>query len=241
MQHPLKILVVDDDRDNADSLAELFEVEGHTADVAYSGEDAIAMFAANGYDLAFMDVMMPGRNGVESFIEIRRTNPKARVYMMTGFTVEQLLQQALDNGALGVLTKPVDPAQVMASLESSKPNSVILIADDDPKVGQHLRDLICGAGRTCELVRDAEAEAGRLAAGAFDCMILDLRLPLINGLEVYTRLRKQIPAVPTIMITGGREPVQDALDILDDVEITGVLTKPFDPAILLAKLDRLVA
>ena len=95
MTRSLRILVVDDDADNAYSLGELFELEGHSVQVALSGEDAIAAYLAADFDLAFMDVMMPGLNGVESFIEIRKMRPEARVYMMTGYSVEQLLQQAL--------------------------------------------------------------------------------------------------------------------------------------------------
>ena len=44
---------------------------------------------------------MPGKNGVESFFEIRRMKPDAKVFMMTGYSVEQLVQQAIDHGALG--------------------------------------------------------------------------------------------------------------------------------------------
>src|SRR5215212_9261324 len=108
MPRELKILVVDDDEDNTCSLCELFELEGHKATMAHSGEAAIAAYMNENFDLAFMDVMMPGLNGVESFMEIRKLKPEARVYMMTGYSVEQLLQQAMEHGAMGVLSKPID-------------------------------------------------------------------------------------------------------------------------------------
>ena len=75
----LSILVVDDDIDNAHSLGELFEIEGHNVRVVHSGEDAISAYCRETFDVAFMDVMMPGKNGVESFLEIRRLKPSARV------------------------------------------------------------------------------------------------------------------------------------------------------------------
>ena len=56
----LRILVVDDDEDNANSLGELFEMEGHHVTVAHSGEAAIEHYVNSSFDLAFMDVMMPG-------------------------------------------------------------------------------------------------------------------------------------------------------------------------------------
>ncbi|MGI9422019.1 MAG: response regulator, partial [Hyphomicrobiaceae bacterium] len=148
----LKILVVDNDRDNADSLAELFELEGHEVATAYNGQDAIDIYKEQDFDVAFMDVMMPGKNGVESFLEIRRIKPDATVYMMTGYSVEQLLQQATDNGALGVLKKPLDIQDVMGALANVLPEGVVLVANSDQGLGQQLRELIGSTGKKCELV-----------------------------------------------------------------------------------------
>lgn len=88
-------------------------MEGHNVRVVHSGDDAIAAYCRESFDVAFMDVMMPGRNGVDSFLEIRRLKPAARVFMMTGYSVEELLMQALDGGALGVLEKPFDAHEVL--------------------------------------------------------------------------------------------------------------------------------
>lgn len=117
MSKILNILVVDDDTENADALAELFSSENHRVIVAYDGEQAIEAFKANQVDLGFFDVMMPGKNGVESFLEIRSQNPQARVYFMTGFSSDLLLDRAKDQGALGVFGKPTDPAKLLEVIE----------------------------------------------------------------------------------------------------------------------------
>jgi two-component system response regulator HydG len=241
MSQSLRILVVDDNRDNADSLAELFAMEGHDAQAAYSGEEAIEAYQHADFDLAFMDVMMPGKNGVESFLEIKRLKPGVRVYMMTGYSVQQLLEQAMDNGALGVLSKPVDLGKVLAAIEGIKPNGIVLVAEDDPDFGPQLQQLVASTGRTCELVTDGEKALERLDRGGVDVLILDLNMPLINGIEVYTELRRNGKAVPTVMVTACRDQYKDELEALSDVEITGILNKPFDPAVLLEKLERLAA
>ncbi len=113
MSKLLNILVLDDDTENADALAELFASENHNVIVAYSGPQAIAAFANNKVDLGFFDVMMPGKNGVESFLEIREANPAARIYFMTGYSSDALLDKATDKGALGVFGKPTDPAMLL--------------------------------------------------------------------------------------------------------------------------------
>ena len=237
MARPLRILVVDDDVDNAQSLGELFEMEGHHVTVAHSGEDAIAAYVSTAFDLAFMDVMMPGKNGVESFLEIRKLRPGSRVYMMTGYSVEQLLQQAMDHGAMGVLNKPIDIGKLLRAVEDVTPSGIVLIAEDDPQFGGQLKRMIDGAGMSCDLVH---SDADAVAADS-QVMIIDTGKPLIRGVELYRRLRSAGRARPAIIITRSGEGSGDAFDALRDVAVTGILNKPFDPLLLLGRLESLAA
>lgn len=102
----LKILVVDDDIDGADGLSEALEFYGHKVETTYSGEGAVEAFRRSSFDITFMDVMMLGLNGVESFLQIKEFCPNAKVYMMTGYSARDLLAEAVDNGAAGVFHKP---------------------------------------------------------------------------------------------------------------------------------------
>jgi CheY-like chemotaxis protein len=83
MSKLLNILVVDDDTENANALAELFSLDNHNVIVAHDGLQAVEAFNSNQVDLGFFDVMMPGMNGVESFLEIKAKNPDARIYCWT--------------------------------------------------------------------------------------------------------------------------------------------------------------
>ncbi len=114
MTDPRKMLIVDDDPDMAESIADLVEIRGYEADLASSGAEAIAKFQERDYDIAFMDVRMPGMNGVECLLEILKLKPDAKVVMMTAYSVEQLLRTALNNGAAGVLYKPFEMAEFLA-------------------------------------------------------------------------------------------------------------------------------
>jgi CheY-like chemotaxis protein len=119
MTRSLSILVVDDDVENAESLAELFAMDDHKVIVAYDGDQAIEAFSLNKFDIGFFDVMMPGKNGVDSFIEIRQNHPDAQVYFMTGYSADDLLKKALENGAMGVFGKPVDLPKVLETIEKA--------------------------------------------------------------------------------------------------------------------------
>lgn len=84
----LDMLIVDDDRGFASSLKNLLAVEGHRITLAHSGEKAIEVSRAQDFDITFMDVKLPGINGVDSFYAIRQFKPDAKIIMMTAFTVE---------------------------------------------------------------------------------------------------------------------------------------------------------
>jgi DNA-binding NtrC family response regulator len=118
MTKQLNILVVDDDAANAESLAELFEMENHRVFLAYDGQQAVEAFGLNKVDIGFFDVMMPRKNGVDAFMEIKANHPEAHVYFMTGYSADDLLDKAIRGGALGVFSKPVDLPRMLMAIEA---------------------------------------------------------------------------------------------------------------------------
>jgi len=239
MSRSLRILVVDDDQENADSLAELFSMEGHEVEVAYSGEAAVEKYAAREFDVAFIDVVMPWRNVVESFLEIRRLRPNANVYMMTAYSVEQLLRQAIENGALGVMSKPIEPGRILRELESLTPHGIALVSEADPDAGTRLKACLESAGRRCETASNRDEALRRVSSGDVDVLIVDAGATLIDGLDVYSCLRRQKIAVPTFIVTPWSSEQAMAEPGLGVVKATGILNKPFDPAHLLDGIEAL--
>ncbi len=113
-----RVLIVEDDRDFAESLVLAMSVRQCAADVAHSGPDAIAMYQAGAYDLVFMDIKLPGKNGVETLTELREIDPQAKVVMMTGFSEAALLDTARQSGAMDVLRKPFKMRQLFSYLDA---------------------------------------------------------------------------------------------------------------------------
>lgn len=232
MNAQTSILIVDDDRDLAESLADVLEARGYAVELAASGEEGVARFRQRDFDLVFTDVKLPGMNGVESFFAFRRIKPDAKVVMMTGFSVEQLLVQAIENGALAVLHKPFAIPDILAVLEQVKPHGVVVIADDDPDFADSIEPVLRGAGYKVLVARDGEDAVAKVARGGVDLLVLDLGLPLLSGLEVYLRLKDAGKLVPTIVVTGReRELGADMATLRTMAE--GFLVKPFDPGHLL--------
>ena len=101
----LHILVVDDDLDLAECIAEALGLGGHTVSLAANGAEAVKCFEETKYDLSFIDFRMPRMNGADCFFAIRARHPDAKIVLMTGFK-EPAVDKALQAGALALLQKP---------------------------------------------------------------------------------------------------------------------------------------
>ena len=103
-----RILVVDDDRSMVRTLCDILGMHGWDAHGRFSGEEAVAAFAADDFEAVLMDVKMGGINGVEALQRIRGLRPMARVILMTAFGNKETHREAHRLGALTVLDKPFD-------------------------------------------------------------------------------------------------------------------------------------
>jgi CheY-like chemotaxis protein len=224
-----RILVVDDDRDHAESVADILELHGYAVEVAHSGEEAVERFTAVEFDVTVMDVKLPGMNGVEAFWRFRQLKPSAQVIMMTAFSLEQLVAEAIDGGAAGVLQKPFAAADLIAAVERVKPRGLVVVADDDAGFAESAAELLAGGGYAVEIARTGEEALAKLQRDRVDCLVLDLRLPLLSGLEVYLKLRDGGRLVPCVLVTGHPSEADAAAGAIDAGRL---LVKPFDPPLL---------
>jgi CheY-like chemotaxis protein len=105
------ILVVDDNRDNAEIIREYLEARGYPITVASDGEEALGVFETVRPALVLLDVMMPGRDGWE-VCRVMKQHPtlgrSVRVVMVTALGEWDDKRQALQTGADDYVTKPVD-------------------------------------------------------------------------------------------------------------------------------------
>jgi len=113
------VLVVDDLRSIRLSLGGILEDEGYDVVMAENGYQAIEAAKQTPFDLIFMDIKMPGINGVQTFREIKKVSPEAVVIMMTAYSVEDLVGEALEEGAYAVVYKPFDIDKIVSIIESA--------------------------------------------------------------------------------------------------------------------------
>src|SRR3990172_3229240 len=104
-----RLLIVDDDSSLVETTADVLATQGFEVTVAESGSQALAAAAQGGFQLALVDMVMPQMDGVETVKGLKKLSPQTRVLMMTGYSGEDLVQEALRWGASGVVPKPLDP------------------------------------------------------------------------------------------------------------------------------------
>jgi len=112
-----KVLVVDDLKNMRHTLGGILEDEGHHVVTAENGYQAIESVRGNHFDIIFMDIKMPGINGVQAFSEIRRLDPKVTVVMMTAYDEKDLAEKAISQGARTCIFKPFDMEEILSLVE----------------------------------------------------------------------------------------------------------------------------
>lgn len=116
----VRILIVDDNRDNADSLACLCLIYKHHADAVYTGRDALLKLVERRYDLVILDYAMPDMSGLDVLREIRARDASQCVYVCSGYASGGREEEALRNGADAYLVKPYGVERLFESLSSWK-------------------------------------------------------------------------------------------------------------------------
>jgi CheY-like chemotaxis protein len=125
-----KVLIIDDEANVSDTLALIFAKEGYETQVAYSAEGAIDIIAKWAPDLAIVDVMLPGMNGIDFAVVLKANYPECRLLLFSGDQATAgLLTRSADRGNIfDIVAKPVHPAYMLeaaAGLLAEKPKRLM--------------------------------------------------------------------------------------------------------------------
>jgi CheY-like chemotaxis protein len=112
----LRVLVVDDNQDSADSLAMLLELEGHTVRAVYSAAEALEQVAAFTPDVVLLDIGLPVMNGYDVAREIKKASRPPRLIAVSGYAQPEDKERSAAAGFSAHLVKPVDIAVLKKAL-----------------------------------------------------------------------------------------------------------------------------
>jgi len=108
---------VDDDVSLCKTMSLVLGRKGYAVTTANDGPEAIERVKKSSFDIVFLDIKMPRLNGVETYRRVKELRPEAVVVMMTAYAVEDLVQEALQEGAYKVIYKPLDMGDVLSLID----------------------------------------------------------------------------------------------------------------------------
>jgi two-component system response regulator CpxR len=102
----IRILLVDDEKEYVETLAERLRTRGFHVTEAFSGDEALEKLREFNFDVTVLDVLMPGMSGIEALKEIKKLKPLTEVLMLTGHATIETAIEGMKMGAFDFLLKP---------------------------------------------------------------------------------------------------------------------------------------
>ncbi len=169
------ILVVDDERDHADGIAEALEKLGAKAIVVYSGQDALEIVRGQQVDIVVTDLKLGGEiDGLAILEGAKKHNPDTEVILITAYATIDTCKEAMRRGAYDYLVKPIDIDQ--------------------------LRTLVAQAGRKVSRITERRIESGKTDKAYFEFEWVRGKSPTMEG--IFEVLRRVAPANISVLIEG---------------------------------------
>jgi CheY-like chemotaxis protein len=111
------ILVVDDEQIVRDFFIDVAHSLGGHVETAEDGDVAVEKCRRQHFDIVFMDMRMPHMNGLDACKTILSIDPSAKVVMMSGFSEDQLMDEAINSGAIAKISKPFELRSIVRLIE----------------------------------------------------------------------------------------------------------------------------
>jgi len=196
------ILIVDDEIDLLETLGDIFESKGYNVTMVEDGNKALELLRKKYFDIILMDLKMPGISGVESFKEVKNLHPSAAIIMMTAGSVREEIKEAMGSGVDAVVDKPFNVKKLVVTIESILERPLILVVDDRVEDRETLRDILVDRNYRAFVAKDGYEAIDIVRRSDFDVILLDIRMPGMDGMEVLEVVKEIKPDIGVVMMTG---------------------------------------
>ena len=223
----LRCLVTDDNALAREVIGETLKSFGFSVTYASSGEEAIEAAQKQKYDLVLMDWKMPGLGGIGAAQKIKQMLDAPPVVMVTAYGREEVIQQTEAARLDGLLLKPLNasvlydtiadichPRAKAAGLPKRAtrdagapqfPGVRVLLVEDNAVNQEVACELLAATGAEVSVAGHGQIALDLLKTGEFDLVLMDVQMPVMDGLETTRRLRQnpRHKKLPVIAITAG--------------------------------------
>lgn len=236
--HDRKMLIIEDDPHFSKILCDLSREHGYKILVAGDGETGLHFADYYKPDAIILDVNLPGMDGW-AVLDRLKSNSDTRHIPVHFISASDRPLNALKMGAIGYLTKPVsmeEMERVYSRIENTLSRTVknLLIVEDDPTQAKAVHSLLEGADVHIVMVSTGEKASELLHSQTFDCMILDIGLPDMSGMDLLKAIRNEehLKNMPVIIYTG-KDMTRDEQAIIQEYADTIILKDVRSPEKLL--------
>jgi CheY-like chemotaxis protein/signal transduction histidine kinase/CHASE3 domain sensor protein len=203
------ILLIEDDLAFSRILADMIHRKGYRVLAAADGESGLALAHEHHPTGILLDVMLPGMDGW-TVIERLKGDTATRSIPVHFISAADEATRGLELGAVGFLTKPVTREAIGHAFErllhfSEGSMRHLLIVDDDSASRTAIRTMLRADGVTIDEADSAEQALQRIGHHRYDCMVLDLGLPGMSGMELLEQLAASETGVPPVVVYSGRD------------------------------------
>jgi DNA-binding NtrC family response regulator len=236
------ILIVDDNAGLCQTTALILKHKGYAVVTAPGGPQAIALARERAFDFILLDIKMTPLNGVETQREISQIQPEAVIIMMTAYAVQDLIQEALQQGAYDVVYKPLDVKKILDLIEQARaagPCAVVLVIDDDLGTCTVFKNILRRRGYQVGVAYGGEQALVMVKSQFYDVIFLDIRLPDLDGLQTYLAIKEISPGTVVVMMTGYRQEARELIEKALQNSAYACLYKPLDMTEVLELLDEI--
>jgi DNA-binding NtrC family response regulator len=116
---PVKVLIVDDEKDFVEMFSLRLENEGERVSTAFSGRQALEVLEKENIDVVILDIRMPGMDGIDTLKQIKAAYPLVEVILLTGHGSTETAVEGMKSGAFDYLMKPADFEEIKLKLENA--------------------------------------------------------------------------------------------------------------------------
>lgn len=233
------VLIVDDEPDNCASLCDILQDFGYDVETATNGETALELIRNRSFDVALLDLRMPGMNGLELYREIRRLRPETVAIVLTAYASTDMARQIQTAGAWRILSKPLNVSGLFPLIDEAASQPLLMVVDDDHDLCASLWDVLREHGYRVSLAHSQGEARERLVDGRFRIILLDLKLPDGHGGSIMRLVRETSPDSRVVLISGYRDEAEEMLGEVTAEEPDAVCFKPFEVPDLLQKIQTL--
>lgn len=258
----LNILIIDDNEDQCIAAVEMLAEMGAKAEYFTDGESAIEKIKNNptAYDFILIDWQMPKIDGIETSKRIREyTGNDTPIILVSAYDCSEFEAGIREAGINGFLSKPLfkstlyygiqshlnknpDEASADASAEGYSLNQKVLLAEDNELNGEIAVEMLSAAGLTVDWVKNGQECVEKFlksANGEYKAIVMDIRMPIMNGYEAATAIRAlDRPDANVPIIAATADAFADDVAKAKECGMNAHVAKPIDIDMLLSILSK---